>query len=150
MSDEFYLHPVQAPASISLETFKDLPLQSWALALLRVVAGFTFAIYGSQLLLGLFGGSGPQRIFTLLWFAGVLEFFGGLMVALGLFTRALSFLLSGEMAVAFFTAHFPKGWNPVLNGGEPSVLFCFIFLYLSTAGPGALRLGQLFSKSRNQ
>jgi putative oxidoreductase len=106
----------------------NLRLQAWALSLLRAVAGFTFAIYGAQLLFG------HQTPFSLLWFAGILEFLGGLLIGFGLFTRPVAFLLSGQMAFAFFIAHFPHGWNPASNGGETSVLFCFIFLYLSAAG----------------
>jgi putative oxidoreductase len=121
-----------------------LRLQAWALFLLRVVAGLTFAIYGAQKVFGFFGGSGgtghTQTPFSLIWFAGVLEFFGGLLIGLGLFTRFAAFILSGEMAFAFFLAHFPQGWNPVSDGGETSVLFCFIFLYLAAAGPGPLSL----------
>jgi putative oxidoreductase len=117
-----------------------LRLELLALSLLRAVAGFSFAIYGAQLLFGFFGGSGgtghPEAPFSLLWFAGILEFFGGLLVGLGLFTKPVAFVLSGQMAFAFFLAHFPHGLNPASNGGETSVLFCFIFLYLATAGPG--------------
>ncbi len=132
-----------------LAELKSTGLEAWALSLLRTVAGFTFAIYGAQILFGLFGGSTgtglPQPPFSLIWFAGVLEFFGGLLVGLGLLTRTVAFVLSGEMAFAFFLAHFPHGWNPVLNGGETSVLFSFIFLYLSMAGPGAVSLERLLA-----
>ncbi len=117
----------------------NLRLQDWALSLLRAVAGFTFAIYGAQLLFG-----NPQTPFSLLWFAGILEFFGGLLIGFGIFTRPVAFILSGQMASAFFIAHFPHGWNPASNGGETSVLFCFIFLYLWAAGPGSISLSKLW------
>jgi len=142
---------LQQPRSTTTRTSTAVPanlrLQAWALSLLRAVAGFTFAIYGAQLLFGFFGGGGgtghPQPRFSLLWFAGVLEFFGGLLIGLGFFTRPVALILSGEIAFAFFIAHFPQGWNPALNGGETSVLFCFVFLYLAAAGPGPISLSRL-------
>jgi putative oxidoreductase len=70
------------------------------------------------------------------WVAGMLELVGGLLIILGLFTRPVAFLLSGEMAVAYFMSHAPRGLWPIANGGELAVLYCFIFLYLFTAGPG--------------
>jgi putative oxidoreductase len=70
------------------------------------------------------------------WFAGFLETFGGLLLLVGLFTRPVAFLLSGEMAFAYFIGHAPQGFWPVLNQGHPAVLFCFLFLYLSAAGGG--------------
>jgi putative oxidoreductase len=69
-------------------------------------------------------------------FAGVLETFGGLLLLLGLFTRPVAFVLSGMMAVAYFMAHAPQGFYPAVNGGDAAILFCFVFLYLVTAGPG--------------
>ncbi len=150
MSDEFYVHPVPTAEAPSRAIVDTLRVQKLSLSLLRAIAGFTFAIYGSQVLFGLFSGSGPQPWFTLMWFAGVLEFFGGLLLGFGLLTRALAFVLSGEMAFAFFLEHFPKGWNPVLNGGETSVLFCFIFLYRSTAGAGSLSVDRLLQQRRRE
>jgi putative oxidoreductase len=143
MSQAIHPLPIATPKPSVLAP-ANLGLQAWALCLLRVVAGFTFAIYGAQLLFGVFGGSGNGRTpFSEFWFAGILEFFGGLLIGLGTFTRPVAFLLSGEMAFAFFLAHFPQGWNPASNGGETSVLFCFVYLYLSAAGPGRLSLGRL-------
>jgi putative oxidoreductase len=103
----------------------NLRLQAWALSLLRAVAGFTFAIYGAQLLFG------HQTPFSLLWFAGILEFFGGLLIGLGPFTRPVAFLLSGQMAFAFFIAHFPHGWNPASNRGETSPCSSVSFFCIS-------------------
>jgi putative oxidoreductase len=74
--------------------------------------------------------------FSLIWIAGVIELVGGVLLLLGLFTRPTAFILSGEMAVAYFMAHAPRGFFALLNGGEPAVLFCFAFLYLAFAGPG--------------
>ena len=82
--------------------------------------------------------------------AGVLETFGGMLLLVGLFTRPVAFLLSGEMAVAFFQAHWPRGFWPALNGGGPAMLFCFIFLYLAAAGPGPLSLDARLRRSRGR
>ena len=80
---------------------------------------------------------------SLLFFAGILECFGGALVALGLFTRPVAFLLSGEMAIGYFMAHFPKNFFPLLNGGDAAVLYCFVFLYLVFAGGGEWSLDRL-------
>lgn len=114
----------------------------WAsrgLALLRIVAALLFMEHGTQKLFGFpappsFGMPAP---FSLLWFAAVLEVGGGLLVLLGLFTRPVAFILSGQMAVAYWMAHAPRGFFPVLNGGEGSILYCFIFLALAAVGGGA-------------
>ncbi len=110
-------------------------------ALLRIVTGAAFMQHGVQKLFGLLGDpsrpwNGPPPAFSQFWFAGVLETFGGALIVLGLLTRPVAFLLSGEMAVAYFQAHFPRAFWPVRNGGEVVVLFCFIFLYLSAVGAG--------------
>jgi putative oxidoreductase len=110
-------------------------------SLLRAVTGLLFMQHGVQKLFGLLLSPGREwngapPTFSQFWFAGVLEVFGGALVALGLFTRPVAFLLSGEMAVAFFQAHFPRNFWPVLNGGENVVLFCFVFFYLFATGAG--------------
>ena len=126
-------------------------LEPWARSMLRMVAGFTFSLHGLQKLLGFFGGMGGHGatapVFSLLWTAGVLETFGGLLLIAGLFTRPVAFVLAGEMAVAYFRAHQPRGLWPIENGGELAVLYCFLFLYLCTAGPGPWSLDRLFRKS---
>jgi putative oxidoreductase len=114
------------------------------LSVLRVVVAFTFALHGCQKLFGMFGGMGGHgaavQMWSRLWVAGVLEAFGGGLVFLGFLTRPIAFLLCGEMAVAYFTAHLPHGFWPNQNGGELAVLYCFIFLYLAAAGGGAFSL----------
>ena len=120
-----------------------------ALSVLRIMAGFTFSLHGFQKLFGFFGGMGHgarAHFFSQMWLAGTLECFGGLLILLGLFTRPVAFLLCGEMAVAFFRAHFPHGFWPITNGGELAVLYCFIFLYLMTAGAGPLSLDHIIRK----
>jgi len=96
-------------------------LRVWALTFLRIVTAFMFWMHGAQKLFGLFGQE-PRPFPTLLWFAGILEFFGPLFIGFGLFTRAVAFLLAGEMAVAYFISHFPRGFWPVMNSGERAVL----------------------------
>jgi putative oxidoreductase len=88
-------------------------------------------------MLGAFGGHVPPT-FSLLWFAGILELAGGVFVIFGLFTRPVAFLLAGEMAVAYFRAHAPRGPLPIQNMGEPAVLYCFLFLYMIFAGAGPI------------
>ena len=120
-------------------------LESYAQSILRIVVGFTFSLHGFQKLFGFFGGH-PQHFFSELCLAGMLECFGGLIVLLGLYTRPVAFLLCGEMAVAYFKQHFPKGFWPVNNGGELAVLYCFIYLYLMTAGAGPWSLDRWVRK----
>ncbi len=112
-----------------------------ALSLLRIVAALLFLEHGAQKLLGFPPPSaatgGMPAVFTLIWFAGVMELVGSLMLLAGVFTRPVAFLLSGEMAIAYWLVHAPHSPFPALNGGDSSILFCFIFLYLSVAGGGA-------------
>lgn len=105
-------------------------------ALLRIVAGLLFAQHGVQKLFGWLGGSGPVPVFSQFWVAGVVETFGGLAIALGAFTSPVAFVASGQMAVAYFQAHLPRGFWPIQNGGELSILFCFLFLYIASRGSG--------------
>src|SRR5678815_441181 len=111
------------------------------LSIMRIVIGLLFLQHGSQKLFGI-PGSGQQppnfSWLSLMGVAGVLEFFGGLLILVGLFTRPVAFILSGQMAVAYFMAHAKQGspLSPMLNGGEPAVLYCFVFLFLAAAGAG--------------
>jgi putative oxidoreductase len=106
--------------------------------LLRVVAGVMFFQAGSMFVLGWFGGipGGAPPVMSQIGIGKLLEFFGGAAIALGLFTRPVAFLLSGEMAVAYWQFHAPGGVWPIVNHGEPAVLFCFIYLYMSARGGG--------------
>jgi putative oxidoreductase len=108
------------------------------LSVLRIVAAFLFIAHGTQKLFG-FPVSAPRpplELFSMVGAAGILEAFGGLLMLLGLFTRPVAFILSGEMAVAYFIQHAPRGGWPILNGGELAVLYCFLWLYFVAAGPG--------------
>ena len=113
---------------------------SWSprlLSVLRFIAAFLYMAHGTQKLFGFPVPAGfPIASMSLPWFAGWIETVGGGLLLLGLFTRPVAFLCSGEMAVAYFTQHVPHGFWPLLNHGELPVLFCFIFLYLAAAKPG--------------
>jgi len=126
--------------------------QRYALSVLRIVTSFTFCLHGLVKAFGMFGGLGGHGAsapaWSLFWVAGVLESGGGVLLLLGIFTRPVAFILCGEMAVAYFMQHFPRGFWPVTNGGELAVLYCFIFLYFVTAGPGPWSLDALIWKKR--
>jgi putative oxidoreductase len=120
--------------------------------LLRVVSGFFFMQHGGMKLFGWYGGIGlPEgaSLPPLMLVAGILEVFGGLAIVLGLFTRPVAFLLSGEMAVAYFMSHLPKGLLPLDNGGEPAALFCFIFLFLAAHGSGGFSVDDMMKRGRS-
>jgi len=119
-------------------------LDTWtprALAALRITAGYLFLQHGTAKLLHVphVTDFDSLHVLSLVGFAGALEIVGGVLLLLGLFTRPAAFVLSGEMAVAYFIAHTPQGhfFSPALNQGEEAVLYCFIFLLLSVAGGGA-------------
>ncbi len=116
--------------------------QPQALAILRIVTGLAFMGHGLVKLIGFPAGAEPgqQQLASLMGIGGVLETFGGLLIILGLFTRPTAFVLSGMMAVAYWMFHAPSSPYPVVNGGDGAILFCFIFLYLVTSGPGAWSL----------
>ncbi|MEA3061683.1 MAG: putative oxidoreductase [Sphingomonadales bacterium] len=112
------------------------------LGLLRIVAGLLFLSHG---LVKLFGfppdaQPGPQPFLTLFGIGGLVELVAGGLIALGLLTRPAAFLASGEMAVGYWMYHAPKGFYPAVNGGDAAILYCFLFLYLVAAGPGAFSL----------
>ena len=124
--------------------------ERYARSILRIIASFTFCLHGCQKILGLFGGLGGHGATaptgSLFWFAGMIELVGGGLMLMGLMTRPVAFIVCGEMAVAYFTQHFPRGFWPIANGGELAVLYCFIFLYFFTAGPGPWSLDYLIWK----
>lgn len=127
--------------------------QQAALNLLRIVSGLLFMQHGAQKLFGLLGGFGGEPgatapLFSLLGLAGVLEFFGGLLIALGLLTRPVAFVLAGEMAVAYFRSHSPGGFWPILNRGELAALYAFVFLFFATHGAGSFSLDAVWRKRR--
>ncbi len=116
-------------------------LLTWAprfLSLLRIVAGLLFMEHGMAKLLGW-----PRdarfdnlKMLSLLWFAGIIELVGGALLTVCLFTRCVAFIMSGEMAIAYFTSHAPRGFFPMLNGGDAAILYCLLFFYFFLAGAG--------------
>ena len=114
------------------------------LNLLRIGAGLLFMQHGAQKMFGLFGFP------SLMWVAGMMELWGGLLIALGLFTRPLAFVLACEMAYAYFTSHFPNGPLPIANRGEPAMFFLLIYLFLAANGGGAFSVDGLLAVRRRR
>jgi putative oxidoreductase len=112
-------------------------------ALLRIIAGLAFAQHGAQKLFGLLGAKAAAPLASQMGMAGVIEFVGGILIALGLFTSPVAFIASGEMAWAYFQQHAPRGFWPIQNGGELAVLYCFIFLYLAAIGSGKFSIDSI-------
>ena len=111
-----------------------------ARGLLRIVAALIFMAHGTQKLLNFPPSDFSPSLFSLFGLAGVIEIVAGLLLLLGLFTRPAAFIASGTMAVAYWMAHAPQSFFPVDNGGDAAILYCFVFLYIFTAGPGAWSL----------
>jgi putative oxidoreductase len=123
-------------------------IEPYLLSILRIMVGLLFCEHGTAKLFG-FPPHGPIQHFPdLEFFAGSIECFGGALLALGLFSRVVAFLMSGEMAIGYFMMHAPKSFFPLLNAGEAAVLFCFIFLFFAVAGAGPLCLDALLWRRR--
>jgi putative oxidoreductase len=128
-------------------------LSQWTariLSIMRIIVGFLYMQHGAQKLFG-FLAAGPSTgvpLFSFMGLAGILEFFGGFFILLGLFTRPVAFILSGQMAVAYFMAHAPKGFWPIGNRGDLAVLFCFVFFYLAFAGGGAWSIDRALKREK--
>jgi putative oxidoreductase len=129
--------------------------KEWAprlLSVLRIVLAFLFIQVGAAKWFAfpaaIMPGGGTAAIGSLPWFAGVIEVSGGTLILLGLFTQPVAFILAGEMAVAYFIGHAPHGFWPVLNQGALAVIYCFLFLYISAAGPGPWSLDALLARRR--
>ncbi|HYM98798.1 MAG TPA: DoxX family protein [Aestuariivirgaceae bacterium] len=122
--------------------------QPYVLAILRIVTALIFMEHGTQKLFGF--PAPPERglpvLFSLSGIGGIMEFVGGLLILFGIFTRPVAFLLSGEMAVAYWMVHAPRSFFPVLNGGDASILYCFVFLLLVFTGPGAWSIDSLLAR----
>lgn len=117
------------------------------LSLLRIVAGLMFMQHGTQKIFGFpEAARGPFDLMSQMGIGGVLELVGGALIVLGLFTRPVAFILSGMMAVAYFQFHAPASLYPLVNQGELAALYCWVFLYLAFAGPGAWSLDALMNK----
>jgi len=131
-----------------MSIFQASPQSQWALGFLRIVVGLLFMAEGTMKWFGFPPPPGPMPPITLMSLAGaagLIEMTGGFLITIGLLTRPVAFILSGEMAIAYFHAHFPQAFFPMTNNGMPAVLFCFMFLYFSFAGAGAWGVDNLFA-----
>ena len=122
---------------------------AFVLSLLRFVAGLSFMQHGLSKLFG-FPAAAPAHMTSLVVAAAIIEVLGGLLVCVGLFARLAAFIMSGEMAIAYFTVHFPKSFFPILNGGDLAIMYCFVFFYIAVAGGGAWSLDRLIAGPRSR
>ena len=104
---------------------------------LRIIVGLLFLEHGLMKIVGFPAPMGAGPLSPMLLAAGIIELVGGALIVLGFFSRIAAFIASGEMAFAYFIAHFPRNFYPAQNGGDAAILFCFLFLYMAAAGPGA-------------
>lgn len=120
--------------------------EPYMLGVLRIVSALIFMAHGTQKILGFPPSERTSQMFSLSWIAGVFELIGGVLLVLGLFTRPVAFVLSGVMAFAYWIAHAPRSFYPVLNGGDAAILYCFLFLYIVFAGPGRWSLDGMLGR----
>ncbi len=118
-------------------------------AVMRIVVGFLFACHGTQKLFGVPDGNQVEALMSLRGLAGIIELFGGLLIASGLLTSVTAFIASGEMAVAYFMSHAPQGFWPILNGGERAALYSFVFLYIAARGSGPWSVDALLGRGKS-
>jgi len=118
------------------------------LSILRIVAALLFLEHGTSRLFAWPSPIPSPEFLTMYWFAGAIELVGGILLVLGLFTRSAAFIVSGEMAFAYFISHAPNSFFPILNRGDASVLYCFVFLYIAFAGPGPWSVDALLGRKR--
>jgi putative oxidoreductase len=138
-----------APQTAARHSLQDIaPYAPAMLSILRIVVALLFLEHGLSRLFGFPSPLPTPALFSLYWFAGAIELVGGALLALGLFTRTAAFIMSGEMAVAYFLSHAPASFFPILNRGDGAILFCFVFLYIAFAGAGPWSLDALWRRKR--
>ena len=120
------------------------------LSLVRIVTALLFLEHGLSRMFGWPSPLPTPHVFTMYWFAGAIELTGGVLLALGLFSRVAALIMSGEMAFAYFISHAPHGFFPILNRGDAAILYCFVFFYIAFAGPGPWSLDALMTAGRGE
>jgi putative oxidoreductase len=143
--DQVVTPPSGQSAASSLTATLD-GLAPYALSILRIMAALLFLQHGLSKFFGFPQAMEPFPVFSMGWFAALIELAGGIVVTLGLFTRAAALIMSGEMAIGYFLFHAPQGFYPILNHGDAAILYCFVFLYLVFAGAGPWSLDALLWK----
>ena len=118
----------------------------YILSIVRIVVALLFLEHGTSRLFGWPSPLPTPALLSMYWFAGAIELLGGVLLVLGLFTRPAAFIMSGEMAFAYFISHAPRNFFPILNGGDGAILYCFIFLYFAFAGAGPWSLDAMWRK----
>jgi len=144
-SEHFDIRSIPHPAGHSLQQ-SVAQYSPYILSILRIVAGLLFFEHGTSRLFGFPSPLATPALFSMYWFAGALELIGGALLALGLFTRPVALIVSGEMAFAYFISHAPHGFFPILNRGDGAILYCFVFFYLAFAGAGPLSVDALMRR----
>jgi putative oxidoreductase len=138
-----------APQTAARHSLQDIaPYAPAMLSILRIVVALLFLEHGLSRLFGFPSPLPTPALFSLYWFAGAIELVGGALLALGLFTRTAAFIMSGQMAFAYFLSHAPASFFPILNRGDGAILFCFVFLYIAFAGAGPWSLDALWRRKR--
>ena len=122
--------------------------ERYILSIVRIIVALLFLEHGLSRMFGFPSSMPTPALFSLYWFAGAIEFVGGALLALGLFTRIVAFVMSGEMAFAYFLSHAPHSFFPILNRGDAAILYCFLFLYFVFAGPGPWSLDAVLRRRR--
>jgi putative oxidoreductase len=140
--------PGQSTASSSTASLDRLA--PYVLSIMRIMVALLFLQHGLSKLFGFPQPVPPPALLSIAWFAGVIELVGGVLAALGLFTRAAALIMSGEMAVGYFMAHAPQSFFPIVNRGDAAILYCFVFFYLVFAGGGPWSLDALFWRKRQK
>jgi len=125
-------------------------LAPYMLSVLRIMAALLFLEHGLSRMLGFPSPLPAPPSFTMYWFAGAIELVGGILLTLGLVSRLSALIMAGEMAFAYFLSHAPRSFYPILNGGDSSILYCFVFVYIAFAGPGPWSVDALMKASRTR